>query len=69
MNIESGSKKLHHLRTKDVDTEELNTSFDDLHLNPLLLEGLKAASFFKPSPVQLKAIPLGKIGLGTINQK
>jgi hypothetical protein len=29
-----------------------------------ILDGLKAAGFFNPSPIQLKACPLGKLGLG-----
>lgn len=50
-------------RTKDIELEE-NVSFEDLKLSKKVLDGLKAAGFYKPSPVQLKAIPLGKIGLG-----
>jgi superfamily II DNA/RNA helicase len=57
------------VRTKDVQvSDEPSCSFEDLQLNPQLLEGLKSAGFFKPSPVQLKAIPLGKIGLDLIIQ-
>lgn len=52
------------IRTKDVEADEPSCSFDDLQLNSQLLYGLKFASYFRPSPVQLKAIPLGKIGLG-----
>lgn len=52
------------IRTKDVEADEPSCSFDDLQLNSQLLDGLKFASYFRPSPVQLKAIPLGKIGLG-----
>ncbi len=59
-------------RTKDVEIDDPHVSFDDLQLAPEVIEGLKSASFFKPSPVQLKAIPLGKLGLGNaflFNQK
>jgi len=50
-------------RTKDIELDD-NISFEDLKLSKQLLDGLKSAGFYKPSPVQLKAIPLGKIGLG-----
>lgn len=50
-------------RTKDIEPDE-NVTFDDLFLSQSILDGLKKASFFKPSPIQLKAIPLGKLGLG-----
>lgn len=51
------------LRTKDIELDE-NVSFSDLLLSKPILDGLKSAGFFKPSPIQLKAIPLGKMGLG-----
>ena len=50
-------------RTKDIELDE-NISFDDLILSKPILTGLKLAGFHKPSPIQLKAIPLGKLGLG-----
>ena len=50
-------------RTKDIELDE-NVSFDDLILTKSVLDGLKSAGFHKPSPIQLKAIPLGKLGLG-----
>jgi ATP-dependent RNA helicase DDX20 len=56
-------------RTKDIQQDQKeDVSFDDLKLSKQVLDGLRSAGFFKPSPVQLKAIPLGKIGLG-IKQK
>ena len=54
-------------RTKDIELDE-NVTFSDLLLNEETLEGLKGAGFFKPSPIQLKAIPLGKLGLGKKNE-
>lgn len=54
-------------RTKDIELDE-NVTFSDLLLNEKTLEGLKGAGFFKPSPIQLKAIPLGKLGLGKKKQ-
>jgi superfamily II DNA/RNA helicase len=53
-------------RTKDIELDE-NVSFDDLILSKQILTGLKSAGFLKPSPIQLKAIPLGKLGLGKKN--
>jgi ATP-dependent RNA helicase DDX20 len=58
--------KINKTRTKDIELDE-NISFEDLKLSKQLLDGLKSAGFYKPSPVQLKAIPLGKIGLGILN--
>lgn len=57
------SEKHKKQRTKDIELDE-NVSFEDLNLSKPILDGLKSAAFYKPSPVQLKAIPLGKIGLG-----
>ena len=59
MNIEE--KK----RTKDIELTE-NATFDDLMLSEAILNGLKLANYSKPSPIQLKAIPLGKLGLGIL---
>lgn len=51
------------LRTKDVQTEE-EIDFSQLLLSPPILEGLKEAGYLRPSPIQLKAIPLGRFGVG-----
>lgn len=56
-------EKVEKIRTKDIEPDE-NVSFSDLMLSQQVLDGLKNAGFFKPSPIQLKAIPLGKLGLG-----
>lgn len=50
-------------RTGDVQISE-NVDFDGLLLSDPVLKGLKAAGFERPSPIQLKAIPLGRCGLG-----
>lgn len=50
-------------RTGDVMLAE-PADFESLLLSRPVLEGLRAAGFEKPSPVQLKAIPLGRCGLG-----
>nr|XP_008108041.1 PREDICTED: probable ATP-dependent RNA helicase DDX20 [Anolis carolinensis] len=56
------------LRTRDVVLQEGPEDFSSLLLSPPVLEGLKAAGFLRPSPVQLKAIPLGRCGLDLIVQ-
>ncbi|XP_062999138.1 probable ATP-dependent RNA helicase DDX20 [Elgaria multicarinata webbii] len=56
------------LRTRDVLMQEGPEDFGSLLLSAPVLEGLKAAGFLRPSPVQLKAIPLGRCGLDLIVQ-
>ncbi|XP_029429038.1 probable ATP-dependent RNA helicase DDX20 [Rhinatrema bivittatum] len=59
-------------RTRDVlgsgEEEEAAVGFGSLLLSRPVLEGLEAAGFRRPSPVQLKAIPLGRCGLDLIVQ-
>ena len=52
-------------RTLDVKVKD-NVDFESLLLSQDVLAGLKKCGFEKPSPVQLKAIPLGRCGLGNI---
>lgn len=52
------------IRTSDVEIEE-NISFDKMMLSDRVLAGLKKNGFTHPSPIQLRAIPLGISGLGT----
>ncbi|PNJ46327.1 DDX20 isoform 1 [Pongo abelii] len=54
-------------RTRDVLLAE-PADFESLLLSRPVLEGLRAAGFERPSPVQLKAIPLGRCGLDLIVQ-
>ncbi|XP_071125619.1 probable ATP-dependent RNA helicase DDX20 [Mytilus edulis] len=54
-------------RTGDVLISE-NVNFDGLLLSDPILKGLKSAGFERPSPIQLKAIPLGRCGLDLIVQ-
>ena len=56
------------IRTKDIELDE-NITFEDLLLSKQVLDGLKNNGYFKPSPIQLKAIPLGKLGLGNEEKK
>lgn len=51
-------------RTGDVLINE-NVNFSGLLLSDNILSGLDKAGFQRPSPIQLKAIPLGRCGLGT----
>ncbi|TNN39747.1 putative ATP-dependent RNA helicase DDX20 [Liparis tanakae] len=50
-------------RTDDVLLPE-RIDFSALLLSRAVLDGLSSAGFRKPSPIQLKAIPLGRCGLG-----
>ncbi|XP_037540029.1 probable ATP-dependent RNA helicase DDX20 [Nematolebias whitei] len=54
-------------RTDDVLLSE-KIEFSSLLLSRAVLDGLSAAGFHKPSPIQLKAIPLGRCGLDLIVQ-
>ncbi|XP_003479052.1 probable ATP-dependent RNA helicase DDX20 [Cavia porcellus] len=54
-------------RTGDVLLAE-PADFESLLLSRPVLEGLQAAGFERPSPVQLKAIPLGRCGFDLIVQ-
>lgn len=50
-------------RTDDVLLSD-GIYFSSLLLSQPVLDGLASAGFRKPSPIQLKAIPLGRCGLG-----
>lgn len=50
-------------RTSDVEMVE-NISFDKMMLSDRVLHGLMKNGFSHPSPIQLRAIPLGISGLG-----
>ncbi|NXJ21114.1 DDX20 helicase, partial [Dicrurus megarhynchus] len=56
------------VRTRDVLVPGGPSDFGSLLLSPPVLAGLEAAGFHRPSPVQLKAIPLGRCGLDLIVQ-
>lgn len=55
------------IRTQDIEISE-NIDFEGLHLSQRVLKGLKNAGFLRPSPIQLKSIPLGRCGLDLIVQ-
>lgn len=50
-------------RTSDVFIE-CQVNFTSLLLSKNVSEGLGKCGYLKPSPIQLKAIPLGKCGFG-----
>lgn len=54
-------------RSRDVAIEE-KVEFNSLLQNKLLLKGLERSGYEQPSPVQLKAIPLGRLGVDLIAQ-
>ncbi|KAG0226683.1 DEAD (Asp-Glu-Ala-Asp) box polypeptide 20 [Actinomortierella wolfii] len=54
-------------QSADVRIKE-DLDFSSLISSPLLLRGLTAAGYQRPSPIQLKAIPLGRLGLDIIAQ-
>lgn len=53
-------------KTKDVEINE-DVSFRDMMLSEQVLAGLTKCNFEKPSPIQLRAIPIGRCGLGKFN--
>jgi hypothetical protein len=55
------------LRTSDVAVDEAVT-FESLLLAPGLVRGLTESGYNVPSPIQLKAIPLGRIGVDLVAQ-
>lgn len=50
-------------RTQDVFINE-DIDFTGMLLSELTLKGLYKSGFRKPSPIQLKAVPLGRCGFG-----
>jgi len=50
-------------RAKDVIIDE-QIDFSQLHISSEIIKGLTDAGYKIPSPIQLKAIPLGKSGTG-----
>lgn len=54
-------------RSHDVEIDE-KIEFDSLIQNNQLLVGLKQSGYEQPSPIQLKAIPLGRLGIDLIAQ-
>ena len=58
----------HRPRTRDVTIDEEGVTFETLFLAPELVRGLTESGFTIPSPIQLKAIPLGRVGVDLVAQ-
>ncbi|XP_026666874.1 uncharacterized protein LOC108633152 [Ceratina calcarata] len=52
-------------RTKDIRIQE-NVTFFQMGFSQKILDGLCTCGFQRPSPIQLKAIPLGRVGFDLI---
>lgn len=52
-------------RTEDVIIKE-TTTFESLLLQENVLKGLQKNGFIKPSPIQLKTVPVGRCGFGKL---
>ncbi|KAI7797630.1 probable ATP-dependent RNA helicase DDX20 [Triplophysa rosa] len=67
----TSTKAAHELQVRTRTDDVLNNDgveFSSLLLSKPVLEGLSASGFQRPSPIQLKAIPLGRCGLDLIVQ-
>lgn len=51
-------------KTADIKIDEQGVDFASFMLKEPILKGLKKANFVRPSPIQLKAIPIGRLGMG-----
>ncbi len=58
---------LDRFHSSDVHINE-DLDFSSLVSNPALLKGLTDSGYQRPSPIQLKTIPLGRLGLDLIAQ-
>ncbi|KAI8343364.1 P-loop containing nucleoside triphosphate hydrolase protein [Chlamydoabsidia padenii] len=56
-----------HKLSHDVRIDE-DIDFGTLIQNPLILKGLELSGYARPSPIQLQAIPLGRLGVDMIAQ-
>jgi len=66
--VQTCSSRTAHLwdvspRTDDVHIDE-NITFAELLQSESVVQGLKKSGFSRPSPIQIKAIPLGRCGFG-----
>ncbi|XP_073675370.1 probable ATP-dependent RNA helicase DDX20 [Garra rufa] len=67
----ASAKAAHELQTRTRTDDVLingGVEFSSLLLSKPVLEGLSTSGFQRPSPIQLKAIPLGRCGLDLIVQ-
>lgn len=66
MNIAHNIDEKSNKKTSDVAIDE-SVDFGSMLLSETVLRGLKKAGFKRPSPIQLKAIPPARCGVGKIN--
>ncbi|KAI8108732.1 hypothetical protein M9435_005149 [Picochlorum sp. BPE23] len=53
--------------SKDVQSQRAH-SFDDLFIPKRIVQSLRAAGYFRPSPIQEKSIPLARLGVDVVVQ-
>lgn len=66
--MESKQRKEDLSHTEDVLVLDDNITFSSMHLKPDLLKAFNDEGFIRPSPIQLRAIPRGKLGMDLICQ-
>lgn len=66
--LDSSERTEDVIPVKDLLSHTTALSFSDMGLSVDVLRGLQAAGFQRPSPVQVKAIPLGRLGVDMIVQ-
>lgn len=62
-------EKAHNLWEQSRTTDVINQngiSFNDMLLSESTIKGLEGCGFKEPSPIQQKAIPLGRCGFGKL---
>lgn len=61
-----GHDREHKTRSKDVVVESQfeDLDFADMQISDAIVKGLKVCRYDKPTPIQLRAIPLGKLNYG-----
>ncbi|VDM17255.1 unnamed protein product [Hydatigera taeniaeformis] len=66
--LDSSERTEDVISVNDLLPHTSDLSFADMGLSVDVLQGLQAAGFRRPSPVQVKAIPLGRLGVDMIVQ-
>lgn len=68
VDIQPVSHEMDSATVKSADRLPESVRFSDLQVSPPILRGLTEAGFSRPSPVQMKAIPFGRMGMDLIVQ-
>ncbi|XP_076064201.1 uncharacterized protein LOC143038623 [Oratosquilla oratoria] len=67
----TGTGKAHNIdakaRTDDIKIQE-DVDFSQMYLSDHVFQGLQQARYIRPSPIQLRAIPIGRCGLDLLVQ-